>query len=39
MRKIVVFLIGMVAVAQVAMAQYNRDYFFYVGRMQMMDNE
>ncbi len=39
MRRIVVFLIGMVAVAQVAMAQYNRDYFFYVGRMQMMDND
>ena len=39
MRRIVVFLIGVVAVAQVAMAQYNRDYFFYVGRMQMMDND
>ena len=39
MRRIVVFLIGMVAVAQVAMAQYNRDYFFYIGRQQMMDND
>ena len=32
-------LIGIVAVAQVAMAQYNRDYFFYVGRQQMMQND
>ena len=39
MRRIVVFLIGIVAVAQVAMAQYNRDYFFYVGRKQMMEND
>ena len=39
MRRIVVFLIGVVAVAQVATAQYNRDYFFYVGRRQMMDND
>ena len=39
MRRIVVFLIGMVAVAQVAMAQYNRDYFFYIGRRQMMEND
>ena len=39
MRRIVVILIGIVAVAQVAMAQYNRDYFFYVGRQQMMQND
>ena len=39
MRRIVVLLIGIVAVAQVAMAQYNRDYFFYVGRKQMMEND
>ena len=39
MRRIVVFLIGMVAVAQVAVAQYNRDYFFYIGRKQMMDSD
>ena len=39
MRRIVVFLIGIVAVAQVAMAQYNRDYFFYIGRQQMMDSD
>ena len=38
MRRIVVFLIGVVAVAEIAMAQYNRDYFFYVGRKQMMDD-
>ena len=29
----------MVAVAQVAMAQYNRDYFFYIGRKQMMESD
>ncbi|MBR2026018.1 MAG: tetratricopeptide repeat protein [Alistipes sp.] len=39
MRRIVVILIGIVAVAQVATAQYNRDYFFYVGRQQMMQND
>lgn len=39
MRRIVILLIGIVAVAQVAMAQYNRDYFFYIGRKQMMDSD
>ena len=39
MRRIVLILVGLFAVAQVATAQYNREYFFYVGRRQMMDND
>ena len=39
MRRIVILLIGIVAVAQVSMAQYNRDYFFYIGRKQMMESD
>ncbi|MBR2352843.1 MAG: tetratricopeptide repeat protein [Alistipes sp.] len=39
MRRVVVVLIGLFAVASIAVAQYNRDYFFYVGRRQMMDKD
>ena len=39
MRKIVVTILFVVCAITSVVAQYNRDYFFYVGRKQMMEND
>lgn len=38
-RKIIAILFILFAVTQIVTAQYNRDYFFYIGRRQMMEND
>ena len=39
MRKAVIAILFVLFATTSVVAQYNRDYFFYVGRMQMMNNE
>lgn len=39
MRKIVVTILFVVCAITSVVAQYNRDYFFYIGRKQMMEND
>ena len=39
MRKYIIGILLLIFATTSAVAQYNRDYFFYVGRKQMMDND
>ena len=39
MRKVVIAILFVLFATTSVVAQYNRDYFFYVGRRQMMDND
>ena len=39
MRRFVIGILFIIFVTTSAVAQYNRDYFFYIGRKQMMDND
>ena len=38
MRKLIISLLFVICAMTTVVAQYNRDYFFYIGRKQMMDN-
>ena len=38
MRRFILGILFIVCITTAVVAQYNRDYFFYMGRMQMMDN-
>lgn len=39
MRKFIISLLFVICATTEVVAQYNRDYFFYIGRKQMMDND
>ena len=39
MRRFVIGILFIIFATTSAVAQYNRDYFFYIGRKQMMDND
>ena len=39
MRKVVITILFVLFATTSVVAQYNRDYFFYIGRRQMMDND
>ena len=39
MRKVVIAILFVLFATTSVVAQYNRDYFFYIGRRQMMDND
>ena len=39
MRRFVISILFIIFATTSAVAQYNRDYFFYIGRKQMMDND
>ena len=38
-RRLIAIILTLFAATQLVTAQYNRDYFFYIGRRQMMEND